>query len=230
MPSPQVPTSLPHVVCGALQRLWCPKGWWHAAATVIGAWLQSRCRNKGLASGEIPVSPGSNHQPRALTPPPPRPPRLLRAAHPTGSPPRRGASCWLPPGTGGTSDGGTFGHRHSRTRRRAARAGRPRRSGVVPRARPQTLPHLLDDAAPRKVTLSGATVGKDVSSLPPRQCAQRVPGEVEWQGGRVCLHLGAWRDGPTDREPARGLDWPPGSLDAPPAPLSYPGEPSLANA
>jgi len=28
---------------------------------------------------------------------------------------------------------------------------------------------------------------------------EREVDEVEWQGGRVYLHLGAWRDGPTDR-------------------------------
>jgi hypothetical protein len=55
-----------------------------------------------------------------------------------------------------------------------------------------------------KVTLSCATVGKDVSSPPPRQCAQRVPGRVEWQGGRGCLHLGAWRDGPLTDNPPEG--------------------------
>jgi hypothetical protein len=80
-----------------------------------------------------------------------------------------------------------------------------------------------------KVTLSCATVGKDVSSLPPRQRAQRVPGEVEWQGGRVCLHLGAWRDGLLT-ETRRGLHSPPGSLGARRAPLSYPGEPRPATA
>jgi hypothetical protein len=28
---------------------------------------------------------------------------------------------------------------------------------------------------------------------------EREVDEAEWQGGRVYLHVGAWRDGPTDR-------------------------------
>jgi hypothetical protein len=32
------------------------------------------------------------------------------------------------------------------------------------------------------------------------QYCERGLDEVEWQGGRVYIHLGAWRDGPTDQQ------------------------------
>jgi hypothetical protein len=31
------------------------------------------------------------------------------------------------------------------------------------------------------------------------QSCERELDEVEWQGGRVYIHLGAWRDVPTDQ-------------------------------
>jgi hypothetical protein len=68
--------------------------------------------------------------------------------------------------------------------------------------------------------------GREGCQLPTSKtmrAARRWRGRVARQ--RVGLHLGAGRDGHTDRLPARGLNSPLGSLGARRAPLSYPGEP-----